>query len=608
MHSAIIKYICGGTNNWIDHIERQYDSINKSLNSENTAKYIYHICETLFILSSKIDILNTLIRSPESIEYKKKIKKFKNFVFKKYKIANTMRNLQCKNVSCTSLSHNNENISPDDQKIKQLENIVSSLHNILRTDINKFSFVYRLHKDVINKIIIPKSYSLMENGNMINLNISIDNYNYINSMIYGQTYRKELQDKFYRINKNIMRNFAKSLILQHHVSKKYGYSSYGQYKLANSNTDLKYVELTLKNIIDNLVPLMKNYLDIIKRDMNVEYVLESDINYWFSNKKKIILLSPNNIINYVAYIVNLLFGLKFSEISNNMCEIYDSRTGEELGTIYIDILCCDNKNKFPVIHSVGGCSGEKSKFVLTAGYTSISENILSLEDSVYLFKQFGILIYQILQKRMYIDNIDIEHYNFMGYFMEHIFWDRKYLSNLIKDGFLLSFITEIHKMELIKNMFFNSIDSLFDLLIHNSNHFVDVCRDLAKDEKNLHTHINKLYFNLFDSLMSPLKNIFTYDKSYFNPNILLKIIGGDACIIYSSVFNTFVSYNILQTINSGNTKAKMDFVEILSSINLSFGKLLDLYSKQQNVDQYNFDTFLMGNKLNDKFIKSFDKH
>ena len=209
MQSAVVKYICDGSNDWTNHIEKQYSLINKSVTSDDKLNNIDHICDNLFILLSKIEVLNIITKSRESVEYKKKIKLLKNMVFKKYGLKNTMKTLQHKNNLCTSLSYSNENNtsaknrceSPnqnfDDQKIKQLE--------------NKFSFVYKLHKNSINKIVIPESYSLADNNDVVNMNVSIDNYNYINSMIYKQTYRKELQNKFYRINKGITRSKLRSI-------------------------------------------------------------------------------------------------------------------------------------------------------------------------------------------------------------------------------------------------------------------------------------------------------------------------------------------------------------------------------------------------------------
>lgn len=603
----IIDYVCFGKK-WDNHIDEVYRMVNIKFKNicQNNVHDIYDIYDMynmLINLIYKIELIDMEIKSKETAQYKKKILSLKNNVFKDHNFIQIIQIAYKKtpNIFLTSIINNFAHKISVDQKTLKLEHIISSLYEILKSDINKFSFIYQVHYDTINKVIIPESYSLVDNDNMVNLNINMDNYSYINSMIYSQKSRHELQVNYYKINDNIMRNFTKLVILRHHLSKKYGYSSYGKYILDGSNTDLKYVELTLKNIIDKLIPNMKIYLDIILKDMSVQNLSESDINYWFFNKKKMLLFSPEKIIKYSIYVLKTYFKIIFTKTGDTTYDVHNANN-TKIGTVYIDLNSTSGGPKYPIVYPLDK-NQTVCQFILIAGYNSMDRNILSLDDSVYLFQQFGLIVHHLLQGKPHIYNVNMENYNFMNYFMEHIFWNKKILSYIVKDNYLLSYITEIHKMEIIKNMFFNSIDALFDILIHNSNYFVDVCRELAKDEKNLHTHINKLYFNLFDSLIYPLKNIFTYDKIHFNPNILMKVINGDACIMYSSVFNIFISYNIFQSLDDNNLWNI--FIDTLETSDTYLDKLINTFCRHNNIDQYDFGKFLNGNKLNDKFIKSF---
>lgn len=483
----------------------------------------------------------------------------------------------------------------NDQKLNLIQNYIHKLNNELFNYFNNYFIIYDIQSEYI-----PKISKL--NYQNLSFKINFNNYDYINSLIINSNLRNELQNTFFSITNTIMTNFTKMLILKHQFAKKNNFNHYGNYLTGKSNEDFVFIEKILKNNINYLNDELYNIFIQITKDLKISKVSEADIKFWLSNKKNGLFVSVNQLLDLLKILVKKYFGLIL--IDNNNIQVWDNSVktlciyddnNTLLGYLFLDLLYKKNKIQCPKVVIINDYYNyEQIKLpciALIAGYNSLDEKILNLNDSLYLFKQFGFIIHHSSHKCKFgLNNIDTDLYNFMPCLMENIFWNTESLSYICDNNDLIDYLINIYKVEKIYYLFFSSINGLFDLLIHTSEPFVNICKELAKDENNLHIHINKLYFNLYDTLVSKFKICFSYNRNFINPNLIYKIINGDACILYNVIISNIMSFNLFNNLNKNNIVKFRKTV--LENPNDYFKNLLYQFSTQFSFDLFEIDKFI----------------
>lgn len=495
----------------------------------------------------------------------------------------------------------------DDHKINLISNYINKLNNELYNDINNYSILFDIESKFITHNTLSKQ-NVSPNTQNLTFKINFNNYDYINSIITNADKRNDLQNTFFSMSNTIMKNFTKILILKHQFAKKNSYNHYGSYILNKDNEEFSFVENILKHNINNMSSILLDLFKYISNDMNIKKISEADIRYWFYNKKNKMFFSVNELLELLKLIIKKYFGLNFIEKKNTdiwhesvkTLYVYNERN-DLIGYLFLDLLFRNKKIKCPNVIILNDYYQEEQNIklpciALLAGYQSVEEKNLTINDSLYFFKQFGFIIHHLSHKSKFgLHNINFEFYNFMPYLMENIFWDSKTLEYLCNDSDLINDVVNIYKMEKIYELFFSSVNGLFDLLIHTSEHFVDICKELAKDENNLHVHMNKLYFNLYDTLMEKYKDHYNYNKNSVNPSLIHKIINGDACVLYNNILNNIISFNLFKYITIHNKGIEFRKL-VMEKSNDYFKNLLNKFSEQYSFNIFDSESFMQNFK------------
>ncbi|ARF09170.1 peptidase [Catovirus CTV1] len=491
----------------------------------------------------------------------------------------------------------------NDQKMNVISDYIQKCNEDMYRDLYEYSIVHNINTNFICQNIFGDQDSIFKKKYIL-LKINFDNYDYIVSSVTNTNNRNQIQNDFFSISNKIMKTFSKTLILKHQFAKKMGFNNYGSYLFNKNNEDFLFAENTLKYVIENLSTTLNTILEHICHDLKIERVSEADISFWISNKKKDINFSLNEILGFVIKMLKKYFCINMILMNNNEVwhesvktfHIYDN-DNKLIGYLFLDLLYRNNKVLRPttlILNDYLEFNNLKKLpcIALLAGYKSYDEKKLSLNDTLFFFKQFGYIVHHVSHRsKVGLNNVDREFYNFMPNFMENIFWNKSSLKLLISDQVMINNITTIHKIEKTVELYFSSIDGLFDLLIHTSEHFVNIYKDMAKDEDNLHIHMNKLYFNLYDNLTCKIKQNFYYENSHINPKILYKIINGDSCINYSTVLNNIITYNLHNLLNK-----QSDFINfrknVLEKSDDYFKNLIYKFCDQNSFDVFNVHNFM----------------
>ncbi len=492
-------------------------------------------------------------------------------------------------------------LNKNDEKNIKILNYINTLNYKLNNEILSHKIQYNIDSTKLDDNFF-KIYDC-KNKNIC-LEINHNNYNYISSQIKDSQDRNKLEYLYYHSNNNILKNFSKILILRHQIAKKANYNNFGEFITNKKKSDFDFIADVLRNIIDNFSPKLQNIFDYISKDLNLDQISQADINFWFTSKKKNILFSPMDIIQLFINIAKKIFGLRVSIIEDT--KTWDktvitlsihNESNKLYGHVYLDLLYRNNKITCPRVLVLNDhCKYQNniipSLLTIVAGYKSVTEKILSLNDAVYLFKQFGYII----QHSSHISNcgfynMDYDFTNVISDLMEYFFWQKNVLIHFCGKEKIDELIF-INKMEKIYSLYFSTIDALFDLLIHTSDFFVNLCKDLAKDELNLHRHMNKLYFDLYDKIMNRFQS-FKYNKEISNPNIINKLIDEGAANVYNIVFNDIVAYNLFKLLSENNNGVKFRKF-VLENPNDYFKNLINNFfsDEKSEYDMFNIDVFI----------------
>ena len=622
---------------FLTNSQNNYDEIiNTKIINNNTAENIINLLAINIIdfdsFYSIVELYNLVKKSKKFIIVKKLFDQHNNYIKNNYKLYDQLIILKkiysgshekksfINNFIHRYFKNGSLDLSVNNNTMK-INNYITKLQNQLENDKNSFTLHFNVDPNNIHKNMLMRE---IPSDKFIQFDINHFNYNYISSLLINSIDRNKLENLYYDNSNYVMKKFAKILILQHEFAKKNGSSNYGEFIYNKNTNDYQFIINVLKNIIDNLSPNIINLFKLITNNLQQSFISQIDVNYWFFHKKNIIKFSPNSVIQLFINVVKNIFGLNIN-ISSNVNDLWHNsiiqlNVFDEkfilLGNIYLDLVYRKNKITCPhtvILDTYNELSSTLPSISIIAGYTSLSEKILSINDALYLFKQFGQIIHYVCHKSKFgilnVSNADHEFCNLMTYLMEYIFWNKNNLEILCKENlpsketnltFTNNIIDEliyINNLEKIHSLFFSSIDSLFDLLIHSSNSFVDICKDLIKDENNLHLHINKLYFNLYDNIVDKFKSYFKYNQNGVNPLLLNKIIDGNICTIYNNVFNNITAFNLFNLIaekNNGIIFRK----NVLENNNHCFKNLLNNFFTSEN-SQYNiFNLSLFLNNFN----------
>jgi len=145
-------------------------------------------------------------------------------------------------------------------------------------------------------------------------------------------------------------------------------------------------------------------------------------------------------------------------------------------------------------------------------------------------------------------------------------------------------------MEKVFKLFMLSINSIFDIIINYSKSFVDIRKDLLKDEQILYKYIDKLYSNLCSNTMKQFDNILEIPKS-INKD-LIKILISNNAMLYNCIFNKMISHTINKNLSVSFRK------KVLEDNSDAFRQILSRYIS--NMSNLNYREFIKDIKFNIK--------
>lgn len=535
--------------------------------SKNNIEYnsILSIIELYIILNNTIvddyKILNKLIRN-----YNKKILS-RDYIKQLYKLSEILDGEQKIFIdNIIKINYTNKISHTDDTKQNIIVEYISKLNYNLITKMSKCYFVLYLENNMIQE----------SNTNINTTKINYNNYYKINNILLKQKDRYKLCTEYNKFTSIFLSDFTKLLILRHQYAKLSNYDHYGHYILNKSNNQFDSIEIILKNIINRLNEDIMYMMKLISNELELKKITHNDICYWIYNQ----ILNNNNNYN-VTNIIHMFikyskkyFDITITKINNNNIwndtSLSFSVHRKELliGYLFID-LKSNNIQKHNIIvlndyhhfHVDNELYSKIPHIVLIINHSSYSKKELNSNEAVNLFKEFGYIVHHFLHKSKYgLNNVDFEFHNFMPYLMEQIFWHNNKQ-------------TKYDKLYKLYNVYKLCIDSLFDILIHTSEPFIDMCKDLAKDEDNLDYHMNKLYFKLYDKIVDNFSDYFIYQNNNIDFDLIQKLINGDSCIIYTNILNDIISYNIYNIIDENN-KNKDKLINALISSNDMFKNII----------------------------------
>lgn len=409
----------------------------------------------------------------------------------------------------------------------------------------------------------------------------INNFSKIVVTMYD-THDKRKQETLINYDKSsrAIKDFLKLILCKREINKLVGIKHD-----INSST-------MLQNMLSQTSDKMMDILTDIKNNMNKKEkktftLIDSDINEYLQQlKKHTSKLIPNNVLDNIFEIINNKFGIKMEFVKNvqawdpnvKLIAIKDTAVR---GYLYLDLIHRDNKIQQPLCITLNNKFMYKDtirlpSIALITDYSSMTTPILSYNDVVLLFKEFGQIIHHIFNDSVLgIVNMNMDT-DIMEYIMEFVAWHpdtiKKMYGNENTDK--LTMARTIEQMCDLRKM---CINALFGNLIETSDTCVKFIKNLLKENSNVEATVHKLYKELYNEFACKFKDVYDYEFARMDGNVMISLMGNK----HMRVSNYVTAYNVFNNIT--NNRTGLDFRNnVLEKSDLPFKQLIDKWLATDN--------------------------
>jgi hypothetical protein len=475
-----------------------------------------------------------------------------------------------------------DNHKIDKYEIFLLNNIILNYisNGILKKNVCKKSEALKYHEtkltyDITKKLLSPTSVILNKNDIdttecLLNINQISDAevelihdkniYPHLTRLVKTDMSRKILERSYFMVSRTVLKDFIKLVMCRHELAKQLGYSNYAL-QLTNNIKELDEAQEFIKEMVNNLGEKYELALQQIYMYSNKK-LQYSDILHYISQIRTEELktkFSVNLVLNIIFWIIKEYFGLHF--IVNKkyngwhkdvlVVEVYDNNK-QIYGHLYLDLLKRPDKIVTPTVfinnHSFNYPYGSDTQKVpavtLVAGFDSLDQPILTIRDYNYLFRLFGKIVTVICDKSKF--GLGIFHSNkemFMEKLFEWLSMNDTILSKLNIQTAYKEEIINSFELENIINLMNTCIDAQFDILINTSDKFIDLCKKLLKENKDMISSLEKIYYEIYYKYMKP------YDKyinklQTINPNLIYTITDNNNRLLYKNIYDKISAFNV----------------------------------------------------------------
>jgi hypothetical protein len=352
------------------------------------------------------------------------------------------------------------------------------------------------------------------------------------------------------VSNNFANYYTKLLLTRWEISKRLGYENYFEYKNYKNNKD--------------------DILNLLDKIGDFQIVPEKDL-----HKKKITNLSFKEFIVTFIKLIKKIFDITLTGVD-----------GEE--TWNEEVICLSvvyNKKKVCEIHI------DITKIVIDNPFTTIiNENVIIIpfviniksindknmnySDIVNIFKEFSKVIYYIINKHKIVSDISV-----VEKIMEYIAWDKHVINTFfpidknetksktnetlklkdhtnktskdllnIENKEIVSNLEKTRKIEIINNLKQQSINALFDYMIHTNKGIITDCRKLVNNDL-----LNKLLIDLYVQI----NKRYGIEKTFISLDLCKDLVNNSGKIYENILIEVYASEIYKNLMSSGDVVIDM---------------------------------------------------
>jgi hypothetical protein len=501
-----------------------------------------------------------------------------------------------------------KNSSPDEDELIFFNNLISKCLKYqkfpeIQKEIRKLTEninnnLENLEKEYMD--ITPEMKKYIGNHDRILLNRK--NYYYLQRKIHDSSIRKQIESIYLSKSDKSLGSLERLITLRTEYANKMGYETYFDYVTKDSkqiNT-----EETFKLINDHVSKISlrarKETKRIQKKLSNKKKVETHDLIYYYETMASQYLFSLEHSLKVIFDVIKYYFDISFVEMNEESNLWGDIKTfkvyGQHkkfLGYVYMDLIQNNEKNITTPIcihmsHEYTDVNNNNydTKICILGGYDNYSKKSMKHIDVISLFREMGNCI-QFLMYTTKTGNMisNDEFYSLTSKIMEHIFWEKKTLTELCSDvdkkEDVIDHILFTRYIDYANSTKFRCINSYFDLLIHSSKMLITALKDYGQYNGHL---LKDLYEQTFRNVMASQKDIFEINTKLIHPIVIFQEVNGMETKVYENIIVEILSYNIFAAIKNNNGKK---YIKILSKAHMNdFKNSLDKFVNKLG-DNYN---------------------
>lgn len=492
------------------------------------------------------------------------------------------------------------------QEILELENKILQFYN------NNENQVIGLHKEELNDL--PDNFKntlpVINNQSFLyGMTLNKENFNLCMKYIKKENIRKGIELYYSTSCFQIVEPIVKLIILRDNYAKLLGYKNYSDFKNNDSMAQNSYnIKSFLINLLEKLDCKYSKEMETLVKLKSYDFQTQSNINSWdiqyyINNWKKEYGLDEQSVREYfplshvlqsIIRIYEDIFNIKFIKMIDKFVwhksvltyGVYENNQ-QLIGYIYLDLFMRKNKyNQIRCFCIQTACIYPYSlgkytiPIVAIVAYFNKKDPLLYFSDVKSLFHEFTHALQHIFGRTKYC--------LFTGAFVQHDFveipsnvienlcWNRLILKRLsqhykTKQALPDNIINKMGKIrDLCIGMYYKKciLTSLYDQLIHSSESFVNICKNIISNKNNNNNNeLNKLlisiltdlYKELHQKVLCSISNKSDIYKVGINDNIMflsdwINIFYSNNAQYYSYIWSKVFSADII------NEKCKIDII------------------------------------------------
>lgn len=529
-------------------------------------------------------------------------------------------------------------------KIREIEHNINN--NLMTTD---------RHINIDKKDLVGLPNSIISKFKRTNDTYTIKLTQNIYNVLMENLENSDIKRKLETYNSMLDATNADKLMYLFHL--RYAYAkllSFDNY--TNYQTELNIAKNSIK-IKNFLFDLLQNteyrYIKEIKylkkdnstiNSWDIKYLLNKwKLKYGVNNRKIEKYFPIQNTIEKIVFLFSKLFTITINKI-NNFSTWHKSVISYEifkdkklLGYIFLDLFyrknkygktkcyCLQTAHEFP--HG-----SKKYKIPMSVITMNINSNnkFLSHNNIINLMREFGFAFYQLFGKSKYNifsgTNVEYDFVEVVGLIYENLAWNNnilKYLSSHYKTKEKLS-DKQIKKINKTKNLSSGIkyrtliLDSLYDLITHSSNEFINLCTNInsiendkdrvSKLQQNLKCTYEHLYNKIMSVTISKMDYKINLNKNIYMPLHWYHLYGGNEAKYYSILWaEKYASDIYMNKIkhNPIDPKIHNNIIKTIMNNTIykpSFEKIKDLLGREPELDNFLIFNDLIDNNMEYSFF------